>query len=218
MKTKKFKFKQILKLHLLKSRAYENSIKKSNSLSHISLTQTIVDFKKILKIIFKYHQIGKRILFVGVPTELELKINKLTNHVAVSKTFNLQGFISNNIKTNKNSKSRFSSFLLPKLVQKPDLIVLFSSEKEQNIISESYVAKTPLIKFGADCSVTNSEVASLYTVSGFGDNLQLNQNKNLIFIGLNFLFKTINRKNRKSDKLMNKPLRSEFQTKRKQFK
>ena len=184
MKTKKFKFKQILKLHLLKSREYENSIKKTNSLNHISLTQTIVDFKKVLKIIFKYHQIGKRILFVGVPTELELKINKLTNHVAVSKTFNLQGFISNNnnIKTNKSSKSRFSSFLLPKLLQKPDLIILFSSEKEENIISESSVAKTPLIKFGTDYDIKTSEVRSLYNVPGFGDNLQLTQNKNLIFL------------------------------------
>lgn len=199
MKTKKFKFKQILKLHLLKSRAYENSIKKTNFLKPISLTQTIVDFKKVLKIIFKYHQIDKRILFIGVPTELELKINKLTNHVAVSKTFNLQGFISNNnnIKTNKSSKSRFSSFLFPKLLQKPDLIILFSSEKEQNIISESYVAKTPLIKFGTDYDIKNSEVRSLYNIPGFGDNLQLTQNKNLIFIGLNFLFKTIQRKKKK---------------------
>ena len=30
MKTRKFKFKQLLKLHLLKSRVYENSIKKTN--------------------------------------------------------------------------------------------------------------------------------------------------------------------------------------------
>lgn len=199
MKTKKFKFKQILKLHLLKSRAYENSIKKTNFLNHVSLTQTIVDFKKVLKIIFKYHQIGKKILFVGVPLELELKINKLTNHVAVSKTFNLQGFIfpNNNIKTKKSFKSGFSSFLLPKLLQKPDLIILFSSAKEQNIISESYVAKTPLIKFGADSVITNSNMKSLYHVPGFGNNLQLTQNKNLIFIGLNFLFKTVQRKKKK---------------------
>lgn len=223
MKIKQFKFKQILKLHLLKYRTYETT-KKNNFLNNTSLTQTITDFKKILQIIFKYHQTGKRILFVGLPTELELKINSLTPHAAVPRTFNLQGFISNKdskvLGINNNMNSQFpKSFnnLLPKLSQKPHLVIVLSSDKKQNIISESSIAKIPVVLFDNDFGFENSNNGgSLYHVQGFGDSFQLTQNKNLIFIGLKFLFKITSRQKRNSDRLVVKPkLRSKFQTVRK---
>lgn len=48
MKIKKFKFKQILKLHLLKFKTYESFVKKSSPklLMDRHLTQIIVNFKK----------------------------------------------------------------------------------------------------------------------------------------------------------------------------
>jgi hypothetical protein len=199
MKIKKFKFKQILKLHLLKSRTYEQAVKKNNSnfLVDINLTKIINNLKQALQVIFYYHQADKRILFIGVPKKLELKINRLTNHVAVPRDFNLQGIISNNFKSSNIKKETGSKSFLPKLSKKPDLVVLFFHEK--NIVSESYFAKVPLIIFNNDENSKDSGVNNSYSVQGNGNNLTATYNKNLFCIGLNFLFKTIKRKVRKQN-------------------
>jgi ribosomal protein S2 len=194
MKIKKFKFKQILKLHLLKSRTYEQAIKKNNSnfLVDINLTQIINNLKKALQVIFHYHQADKRVLFIGVPKKLELKINRLTNHVAVPSTFNLQGIISNNFKSSSITKETGFKSFLPKLSKKPDLVVLFSHEK--SVVSESYFAKVPLIIFNNDENSKNSWLNNFYNVQGNSNTLTATYNKNLFCIGLNFLFKTVKRK------------------------
>lgn len=202
MKTKNFKFKQILNLHLLNSRAYEYATKnpKSDLLINFNLTQTIADLKKVLCIIFEYHQTNKRILFIGVPKKLESKINKLTNHVALPSNFELQGVVSNSIKTlkfikkNKQFFSKISSkLLMPKLLKKPDLVVLFLHEKKQNIISESYISKVPLILFNYDNNSKNVWSSNFYNLQRIGDGLSAT-NTNLFFFCLNFLFKNIKKK------------------------
>ena len=200
MKIRKLKFKQLLKLHLIKLKSYEPSIKKTsfNDSVNVNLNQILADIKKALKIVFQYHQTKKRILFIGFPYKLELKINHLTNHVAVPFNFNLQGFISNS-----NSKflngTKLSSrawlkknlkVLLPKLTRKPDLIVLFEHEKDKSIMTESWNAKIPLIVFKSNCDLRNLNDGSVYIVRGnFHNTLSTSDKKNIFFIGLNFLFK-----------------------------
>jgi len=208
MKIKQFKFKQILKLHLLNSGMYEYTTKKVNSATSTdsSLTQVVSSFKKALSVIFEFHQAKKTILFIGVPKKLELKINKFTNHIAVPHSFDLQGVISNTFKPLKLSKSDKNFFsklylksLLPKLLRKPDLVVLFSHEKKQTVLNESYIAKVPLITFDCDSSVKDTWVNNLYNVQGVDFNVLQNPNKNIFFIGLNFLFRSSNDKNKKSN-------------------
>nr|BBC77624.1 ribosomal protein S2 [Nitzschia sp. PL1-4] len=198
MKIKQFKFKQILKLHLLNSGMYEYTTKKVNSAasSDSSLIQVVSNLKKALSIIFEFHQAKKTILFIGVPKRLELKINKLTNHTAVPQSFDLQGVLSNTfkpLKLNKADKNFFSKLylksLLPKLSRKPDLVVLFSHEKKQSIINESYIVRVPLITFDCDNSIKDTWVNNLYNVSGVNFNVSHNPNKNIFFIGLNFIFR-----------------------------
>ena len=106
MKLKKFKFKQVLKLHLLNSKMYEHGAKKGNSvfLTDLNLTKTVSEFKKSLNIIFEYHQLNKKILFVGLPPKLELKINQRTHHAAVGRNVELQSLLTNNLKPFKFSK------------------------------------------------------------------------------------------------------------------
>ena len=209
MKLKKLQFKQILKLHLLKYRAYEQPIKNNNFnlITDLTLNKIIINFKKILQLIFQYHSANKRILFVGVPKKLELKINKTTNHVAVSEVFNIQGVISNNFNVNavgdkrKTSLDAFSfKSLLPKLAQKPDLVVLVSHEKAQNIVKECSVAKIPVVNFEMSTNSKDIWLLHSHKIQLNSHNLNLVYNKNLFFIGLNFLFKTskINRKRFKS--------------------
>jgi hypothetical protein len=196
MKLKKFKFKQILKLHLLNSRVYEHAVKKNSSgfLTDFKLIQIVSDFKKVLHIIFEYHQANKQILFVGVPNTLELKINRLTHHTAVDTDFELQAIISNNLKvinSLKNAKlsatKSYAKLLMPKLLKKPDLIVLLSHEKKQNIIAESNVAKIPVVVFDSDWNIPSNSFRGSYNLKGFGGSSI--SEKNLFFLGLNFLFK-----------------------------
>lgn len=199
MKLRKLEFKQILKLHLLKHRTYEQPSIKNNSMSLITdltLNETIFNLKKALQIIFQYHIRNKRILFVGVPTKLETKINKATNHVAISQDMNIQGFISNcsnrnltSVKQTNNQKTIKFKSLLPKLAKKPDLVVVVAHEKADAIYKECVVAKLPIINFKAEGVSKETWSTYSYGLQLTHNNSSLTTDKNLIFIGLNFLFK-----------------------------
>ena len=198
MKIKKVKFKQILKLHLLNSKAYEHFAKTSHSSSLLdfNMTQSVSDLKRILHIIYKFHSVDKKILFIGVPKKLELKINKLTPHLAVPSNFNLQGFLLNNQRLLKETKTASLAFLhldlrllFPKLLERPDLVVLFSHEKKQNIINESYVAKIPLILFNAKSISKELLVKSSYKALPLTSNSGSISEMGFLLQGLNFLFR-----------------------------
>ena len=216
MKVKKVRIKQLLKLNLLKSRVYEQPIKKMkfNNLIDTNLNQIVVDLKRILQIIFQYHQTNKRILFLGLPHKLESKVNQLTKHVAVPKDFNIQGVISNynskSFKTQKNFDKAwfkvYSKFLLPKLSKKLDLIVLFDHEKSKAIVSEAGAAKIPVVLFGTNFDLQD---AALYSVEGNFKTILTDYNKNIFFIGLNCLFK-----NQKKKKNLNFDQRKKVRTNR----
>ena len=207
MKTKKFKSKQLLKLHFLKSRVYEYSAKKTNfnDLKNTNLDQILVSVKKALQIIFQYNQVNKRVLFIGLPFKLEFKINSLTRHAAVSTSFDIQGIVSNN-KANllldlKSVTQKFvkrsSRVLSPKLMKKPDLIILFDHEKTHAILSEAWVAKIPVITFIANHN-KSTVTQSSYCVNGNYKSILTAFDKNIFFIGLNFLFKNLKKKTPKS--------------------
>jgi len=199
MKLKKFKFKQVLKLHLLNSKMYEHGTKKGNSvfLTDLNLTKTVSEFKKSLNIIFEYHQLNKKILFVGLPPKLELKINQWTDHVAVGRNVELQSLLINNLKPFKFSKEAtkqsafkdYSKLSLAKFSQKPDLIVLLAHEKKQKVIIENNLAKIPLVVFNSNDCLEDSSFNGFYNVTGFHENLVSTSEKTLLFLGLNFLFK-----------------------------
>ena len=207
MKLRKLEFKQILKLHLLKHRTYEQpSVKNNNTnpVTDLTLNETIFNLKKALQIIFQYHIRNKRILFIGVPTKLELKINKTTNHVAIPQDLNIQGLISNRSnknligakQTNKQKTVKFKS-LLPKLSKKPDLVVVVAHEKIDAIYKECVVAKLPIINFKTEDTAKETWSTYSYDLQLSPKNSSLTTDKNLFSIGLNFLFKISNIQSRK---------------------
>lgn len=207
MKTKKFKFKQLLKLHLLKFRAYEYPIKKTNfnDLITASLDQIIIGIKRALQVIFQYHQANKRILFVGLPSKLELKINSSTRHTAIASSFNIQGLISNsNVNSGSNTQTptyksikQNSTLLALKFTKKPDLIVLFDHNKSSSVLSEAWVAKIPVINFAANDNHKDSFIQTTYLVNGNFKSILSAFDKNIFFIGLNFLFKNLKKKQKR---------------------
>lgn len=223
MKTKKFKSRQLLKLHLLKSRVYEYPIKKTNfnDLKNTNLDQILVGIKKALQVIFQYNQTKHRILFIGLPSKLEFKINSLTRHVAVSNNFDIQGIISNNkpnsLLDSKSSKQKLvkrnSIFISPKLMKIPDLVVLFDHGKSSAIFSEAWVAKIPTIAFFADTNFRYAMTQNSYFVNGNFKSILTAFDKNIFLIGLNFLFKNLKKKKMKSSLSPTNP-RSQYSSKR----
>ena len=212
MKVKKVRIKQLLKLNLLRSKVYEHPVKKMkfDNLIDSNLNQIIVNIKKALQIIFQYHQIEKRILFVGLPYKLESKINRYTRHVGIPKNLNVQGMISNSdwklLKKDKNLNKAWMKqspkFLLPKLSKRLDLIVLFEHDKSKAILSEAEIAKIPLISFGTDLNTETG--AASYRVEGNFKNVLTAPNKNIFFMGLNFLFKDLKKRSFEQSRNKNK--------------
>lgn len=201
MKIRKAKIKQLLKLNLLRSKVYEQPIKKLkfDNLIDSALNQIIVDVKKVLQTIFKYNQIKKRILFVGLPYKLELKINQYTRHVAIPKDFEVQGMISNCTRKSLKNPNQIclkdtSKFLFPKLTKRLDLIVLLEHDRSKTIFSESEAAKIPLILFGTSFNILGT---AFYKIEGNFKDVLSASNKNIFFIGLNFLFKNSREQNLK---------------------
>lgn len=201
MKIRKVKIKQLLKLNLLRSKVYEQPIKKMkfDNPIDVNLNQIITDIKKVLQIVFRYHQVEKRILFVGLPYKLESRINQSTRHLAIPKGFDIQGIISNqNYKSFKTSKvsnqiqsKEHSNFLLPKLTKRLDLIIVFEHDKSKIILSESEAARIPVMFFGTGSSLQNK---AFYNVKGNFKNVLTASDKTMFFVGLNFLFKNLKKK------------------------
>ena len=191
MKTKSFKSKQIIKLYLLKTRVFDNLVnQQTNRAVNLSLSRILVNFKRTFSITYQFTKMKKRILFVGGPKELNSKINKQTQHVAVSENSNLQGIISNRVdrSSNPQCKSTFSiEDLFPKLKNKPDLVVLIGHPKQEVLIRECLMAKIPLIIFYSDQETKTSQ--------GYGESKFMSrkskmfvENERLLLLGLHSLF------------------------------
>lgn len=117
MKIKKaLKFKRILQFYFLNSLQYKNKIstKKIKTNFDLLIKKHIKNLRSYLNLIFEYHQTKKNILFIGLPQKLNLKINKLTNHLAIDDFKK----ISNKIKI--------------KPFKKPDIIVIVLHKKKSN--------------------------------------------------------------------------------------
>ena len=131
----------------------------------------------------------------------------------------MQGIFSNdNFTFGNNHQPHFvksiSKQLLPKLSKKPDLIVFFLTNNQQDSFPKSDITKIPVITFSNKDTSISTNLASLYTVQGITNSSQFAQNRNLFFIGLNFLFKTIIRKEREINRSVNRVRQQKFRTKK----
>ena len=196
----KINSKKLFELHLIKSKTYESLTKKKNlkNLPNKSLSDIMVNFKKSLNIIFKYHKNNKRILFIGIPKEISTQINLNTIHTSMyhlPKNINqtiTNNFILNSIKLNKYL-FKDTKFLLAKTHKKPELIIIFKHTKNRSIIKESRIAKIPIIEF--NCNLKRNEWDYSYNIPG---NLNTNKNSHNIFFTilnslLNKSYKTNNK-------------------------
>jgi ribosomal protein S2 len=197
LKKIKIKFKRLFELQLIKSKIYEQPIEKniSENLPDTNLTQTILNFKKALHVIFKYHKNSKRILFLGVPKNIELTLNQKTSHTAISTTYQIRKFklnqtIQSSLKfsTQTSIKSKKET-LLTRIKSRPDLIVNFneSDTRYKSILQEGYTSRIPIIQFSN--SIQERYWKYCYSVPG---NIESTSNKhvnNIFFILVNAMLK-----------------------------
>jgi len=145
-KIKKYKNK-LLKLKLIQNKIYS----KNQYLHNIKIEEIEYQIKKILYVIYKYHTLKKRILFIGPPLKNNNKIKsliKLTQHIILPENIRLQGIIGNNpywFKQFIKNKKKLNRNSVLKFKKNIDLIVILKNSNNSSILNEGYIAKIPTI-------------------------------------------------------------------------
>jgi len=160
---------KLIELKFLKTKIY----KKNYTLNLDNLTAKL---KTILKIIYKYHSINKKILFVGTPLKIHNKLElliKKTKHTIIPEGVWVNGILNNKhfcfkylIKQQSIKYSSVNKILL-QIRERADLIVIFNQNKNKLVMKELATTLKPIIvlddQFTSD-STTNS--ISDYVING----------------------------------------------------
>ena len=165
MKIRKIKKLQytLLKLNLIKSQVYKKKIQKNNhdDIINIKTEHIELHLKSALQIIYRYHMYKKKILFIGVPHNFQKKLSKIlkkTKHISIPQSIWIDGILSNRfaifrhlyLKRLKNIEKKFRlknktiNFLIS-VMRRPNLIVIFNQNLEQNALNETCRLKIPVI-------------------------------------------------------------------------
>ena len=133
-----------------------------------------INLKKIFKFISDFHSFKKTIVFVGFTDNTKYNFSLLFNkfnYIFLKENIWVNGVLCNSksLIPYMNSK-RFNNFFkkekiiflknfnsLVKLKKKPDLIILFNTKGNENLISEAIKVKIPIISFISEGFITNSE-------------------------------------------------------------
>jgi NhaP-type Na+/H+ and K+/H+ antiporter len=132
MKIKKFKQSnkndKFIKLKTLKlySKAKQTNIQKIVLQTHLI---------KICNIIYQYHLLNKKILFLGFPTNFK-NIFKKTEHKIIPESLLFNGVISNKKSLNNTIKTKIKNI---------DLIIVHNQNNYSTVEKESYAARIPTI-------------------------------------------------------------------------
>ena len=187
---------KLLRINTIKSKVY----KKKHYLKNITLEDIEYRLKKALFIIYSYHLNNKRILFVGNPLNINLKIQKIlgkTKHLFIPKDTWVKGIITNQnsslksiFKKSDENNGKISKIIL-QLKKKSDLVVVMDKDVDVDALKESYTSRTPVISLNNYLS--QFDLKSSYKVPG-NFILQKNNLTNSLFYSL--LVSTLNRSNR----------------------
>lgn len=192
MKLKKKKKYNLININVLNTRVYLGLKKLSifylnsryiqgfrNKFCIFELIQINIFLKKSLKIIYKNHISGKKILFIGFP------INKFINYkflfTQMGHYFIPQSSSKNNLLFNKNRinycfKTYFMLINFLKQGITPDLIVLYNQQEEIFVFKEIIKLQIPTILFFNTSDVSNQ---TIYKIPG---NFQNSRSKTFIYL------------------------------------
>lgn len=183
----------ILKLELIKNKLYKTD-------NNLELVQT--KLKKALQVIYKFHKLNKRILFVNSSfnSKSNLLYNfrqliKKTNHVVIDQDIlKNSGMLTVKIvpskKKIKNLNKSKSNLLLPniKLKKTFDLLVLLTDVENQKKITGNYIFNIPVISIKSkNNSLFQQPAYSVINKNNFNNNSI--QNNDLFYLMLKKIFK-----------------------------
>lgn len=169
MKIKKFKQinknNKFIKLKTLKlySKSNQTNIQKILLQTHLI---------KICTIIYQYHLLNKKILFIGFPTNFN-NILKKTEHNVMPKSMLLNGIFSNKEFVNNTIKTK---------IKKIDLIIIYDQNKYSTIEKESWTAKIPTITFNNKQKFTTKTAYSWFNNYKFLNEKKITNNFFFIFL------------------------------------
>jgi len=164
---KSYNFK-LIKLKLIKEKIY-----KRNKINFIKIENISISLKKALHIIYQYHMNNKKIIFIGIPVNIDLSFKKLfkkTRHIIIPSPLWMNGLITNKLSCfkylSKNKKLINNKILelLFKMKNKIDLIVILDNSKKTLVLNESYLLKIPTISLNYNFKITNEK--SSYKIPG----------------------------------------------------
>ena len=147
----------LLKYKLIETEIYD----KRQYVKNIKIEDIEYRLKKILYIIYKYHILNRKILFIGAPLNISYKLKKFVqnNHVIVPNKIWERGALGNKTtcfkhlaKNSRIVKNKTLSNFLFELKKNVHLIVLFEDSKNYlEILSEAHkLQKTPIISISSD--------------------------------------------------------------------
>ena len=210
MKLKKNIFEKYNFSHtnIINIKSYLSFLKQSNKLkllnfesSFQSLKTIELNLKKVLKIIFEFHKLNKNIVFVGFPDinsyKFSLLFNKF-NYKFLKKKVWVNGLLSNtnsliyylnskrlsNISKKNNLRLFQNLNNLIELKKLPDLIVVFSTEENLQLINESNRLKIPIIAFNNN---SNSKLLVI-SIFNFKDSFSVKLTSNFFYFLISSIF------------------------------
>lgn len=154
-----------------------------------------------MKIIFEFHKLNKNIVFVGFPDinsyKFSLLFNKF-NYKSLKKKVWVNGLLSNtnsliyylNSKRLSNISKKNNLLLfqnlnnLIELKKLPDLIVVFSTEENLQLINESNRLKIPIIAFNNN---SNSKLLVI-SIFNFKDSFSVKLTSNFFYFLISSIF------------------------------
>ena len=150
---------KLVKLKLIQTKIYT----KEQYLENIKIEDIEYRLKKICYLIYKYNVFNKRILFVGLPFNITLKLQELiknTKHIFIPNSVWISGAISNkntdfsNLLKNKNTTKNRISELLFQLKKNIDLVIIINdSDNSNDILNEGYVARIPVVMLNTNLNI-----------------------------------------------------------------
>lgn len=149
---------KLLKLKLIKTKIY----KKNYTFTNLKIEDIEYRLKKGLQIIYRYHVSGKKILFISNSLAIKTKIKillKNTKHLFVP-----EYFLLNKIITNKPPFFSKENLCHKTSNLKNNLIVILDKQINNDILTESYQTKTPIIFLGSNLNIFN--IKSNYKIPG----------------------------------------------------
>jgi hypothetical protein len=138
---------KLFNLTLANSKLIMDEALKTNARGLISLA---IKIKSALRIIHKFHINKKRIIFVGNPLHINMRLSRLfrkTKHVFIPRLAWTAGHMTNRFSSNKYESIK--SFSIYKLKKKGSLVVVIDQLVDSTALNEFHSLRVPIISFNS---------------------------------------------------------------------